>query len=188
MSDKEQQAVGDDQPVEREAEQNVDKIREILFGGQMRDYQRRFEEMEASLTAASERLRQDFGGRLDSLETFVRREIELLSERLAGERRERGDEREQLNADLAESRRRAEDALNRLDEQSANEARSIRAALQEKSAELAQLIQQSRDDFNAVLTRHANSLEDRKVSREDLAGMLSELALRLNRELDLPSD
>ncbi len=187
MSDREEHEIGDHQ-ADAGTEQNVDKIREILFGGQMRDYQRRFEELETSLNAASDRLRQDFSTRLDSLENFMRREIELLGDRLVSERRERAEERDQLDTDIAETRRRLEDSLNRLDEQSANEARSIRAALQEKSAELAQLIQHSRDDFNAVLARQANSLEDRKISREDLAAMLSEMVLRLNRELDLPSD
>lgn len=176
------------QAANTESEHNVDKIREIIFGGQMRDYQRRFDEMEAALSGATERLRQDFAARMDSLESFVQREMELLGERLLGERRERAEEREQLNTDLAETRRRLEESLNRFDEQYANEARSIRGALQEKSAELATLIQNSRDDFNAMLTRQANSLEDRKISREDLAAMLSEVAMRLNRELDLPSD
>ena len=31
-------------PADAGAERNVDQIRDILFGGQMRDYERRFEE------------------------------------------------------------------------------------------------------------------------------------------------
>lgn len=188
MSDKERQAIDDGAPVSEDAEQNVDKIREILFGGQMRDYQRRFDALESTMTTAAERLRQDFSGRIDGLESFVRRELELLGERLSGERRERTEEREKLGADIADNRRRLEESINRLDEQTAHEARSLRAALQEKSAELAELLQHNRDDFNSMLARQANSLEDRKVSREDLASLLSEVALRLNRDLDLPSD
>lgn len=188
MSDKEKHLVGAGNPVTEDAEQNVDKIREILFGGQMRDYQRRFDDLENTLASATERLRHDMVNRLDGLEGFVRRELELLSERIAGEKRERAAEREKVLSDLGDSRRRVDEAINRLDEQTAQEARALRAALQEKSAELAELIQHSRDDFNSTLTRQANSLEDRKVGREDLAALLSEVALRLNRELDLPSD
>lgn len=188
MNDKEQQAIDGGAPVGEDAEQNVDKIREILFGGQMRDYQRRFDDLESTLSAASDHLRQDFASRIDGLETFVRRELELLGERLATERRERADEREQLGADIADTRRRFEESLTRLDEQTAHEARNLRALLQEKSAELAELIRHNRDDVNSMLARQANSLEDRKVGREDLAALLSELALRLNRDLDLPSD
>ncbi len=185
MSDKEQQhalsgAHADD------PEQNVGKIREILFGGQMRDYQRRFDQLESNINAASEHLRTDLSNRIESLEAFVRRELELLGERLVNERRERAEEREDATAEMQELKRRFEESLSRLDEQTATEARAIRGALQEKSLELIQVIQQSRDEFNSMLTRQANQLEDRKVGREDLAALLSEVALRLNRELDLP--
>ena len=188
MSDKDQHAIGGGQSVSDDADQNVDKIREILFGGQMRDYQRRFDALEAGVASATDRLRSDLSNRIESLESFVRRELELLGERLASERRERGEEREKIASDLTDARTRVEQAIDRLDEQTAQEARALRASLQEKAGELAELIQHSRDDFNAMLTRQANSLEDRKVGREDLAALLSEVALRLNRELDLPSD
>lgn len=188
MSDREQQhALGGAQNVD-DPEQNVDKIREILFGGQMRDYQRRFDTLETNISAASDNLRNDLSNRIESLEAFVRRELELLSERLINDRRDRAQEREDASAELQETRRRFEETISRLDEQTAQEARGIRTALEQKSKELAGVIQQSREEFNAMLSRQANQLEDRKVGREDLAELLSELALRLNRELDLPSD
>lgn len=187
MSDKDRQSYPGSQEVD-DSEQNVDKIREILFGGQMRDYQNRFDTLEATITAANDNLRSDLSNRIESLEGFVRREMELLGERLINERRERSQERENSTAELIETRRLLEDSLSRLDEQTALEARDIRSALQDKSRELVQVIQQSRDEFNAMLSRQANQLEDRKVGREDLAALLSEVALRLNRELDLPSD
>ncbi|MDH3588616.1 MAG: hypothetical protein OEQ74_04360 [Gammaproteobacteria bacterium] len=187
MSDKEQHAVSGGQNVD-DPDQNVDKIREILFGGQMRDYQHRFDDLEANISATSENLRNDLSNRIENLETFVRRELELLGERLVNDRRERAEQREDNVAEMQEVRRRFDESLVRLDEQTANETRAIRGALQEKSLELVQVIQQSRDEFNSMLSRQANQLEDRKVSREDLAALLSEVALRLNRELDLPSD
>ena len=187
MSEKEQKAMAGVQGAD-ESDQNVDKIREILFGGQMRDYQRRFDALESNITAANDHLRNDLSNRIESLEAFVRREMELLSERLVNERRERSDERESSAAETQEIRRRFEDSLSRLDEQTAQEARAIRGVLQAKSLELINVIQQSRDDFNSMLSRQTNQLADSKVSREDLAALLSEVALRLNRELDIPSD
>ena len=187
MSKKDHKALSATQGVD-DSEQNVDKIREILFGGQMRDYQRRFDTLESNISAANEHLRNDLSNRIESLEAFVRGEMELLGERLVNERRERSEEREAIDADSRETRRRLDDSLSRLDEQTTLETRAIRAALQEKSLELVQVIQQSRDDFNSMLSRQANQLEDRKVGREDLAALLSEVALRLNRELDLPSE
>ena len=39
-------------------EGNVDQIRDILFGGQMRDYERRFEELEERMKRETERNRR----------------------------------------------------------------------------------------------------------------------------------
>ncbi|MDH3645211.1 MAG: hypothetical protein OER80_00370 [Gammaproteobacteria bacterium] len=187
MSEKDEHAMSGTHGVD-ESEQNVDKIREILFGGQMRDYQHRFDALESTISTANEHLRNDLSNRIESLEGFVRREMELLGERLMNERRERSEERDTSAAENQEIRRRLEDSLSRLDEQTAQEARAIRGALQAKSLELINVIQQSRDDFNSMLSRQANQLEERKVGREDLAALLSEVAMRLNRELDIPSD
>ncbi|MGA9594256.1 MAG: hypothetical protein WBS18_14245, partial [Candidatus Acidiferrales bacterium] len=38
---------------------NVDKIRDILFGSQMRDYEKRFARLEESVTKALDTLRDD---------------------------------------------------------------------------------------------------------------------------------
>src|SRR5271155_4900151 len=53
---------------------NVDKIRDILFGSNMREYEKRFARLEERLTKSSDALREDLKKRFDSLETYVREE------------------------------------------------------------------------------------------------------------------
>src|SRR5215210_3122558 len=66
---------------------NIDKIRQILFGGQMRDYEKRFSRLEERLLKESADLRDETKKRFDALEAFVRSEFEALSERLVAEQR-----------------------------------------------------------------------------------------------------
>src|SRR6202161_713816 len=61
---------------------NVDKIRDILFGSQMRDYDKRFVRLEERLAKAADALRDDLKKRFDSLESFVQQEVESLHQRL----------------------------------------------------------------------------------------------------------
>src|SRR4051794_5479853 len=74
---------------EREAEEaevgNIDKIREIIFGGQMRDYSKRFATLETRVIKESVELREDTRKRFEVLEMFIKREFEALSERLQTE-------------------------------------------------------------------------------------------------------
>jgi len=66
---------------------NVDKIREILFGGQMRDYEQRFADLEARLTKNIEHISNAFEKRVERLNTFAKREIEKLAEQVKDERK-----------------------------------------------------------------------------------------------------
>jgi hypothetical protein len=60
---------------------NVDKIRDILFGSQMRDYEKRFVRLEDTVTKALDTLREDMTKRLDTLGSFIRQEVDSLSTR-----------------------------------------------------------------------------------------------------------
>src|SRR5271169_1644678 len=68
---------------------NVDKIRDILFGSNMREYEKRFARLEERLTKSSDALREDLKKRFDALESYVREEIESLGQRLKNEKAER---------------------------------------------------------------------------------------------------
>src|SRR5215813_12449769 len=60
--------------------QNVDKIRDILFGAQMRDYDKRFARLEDRLMKDAEALRDEMRKRLDALESYVKQEAEALGQ------------------------------------------------------------------------------------------------------------
>lgn len=168
------------------ADQNVDKIRDILFGGQMRDYARRFETMERRITAEAERLAGDIDKRLDNLEGFVRKELDMLSERLAQEKQERTKGRDVLQSGQEQLRQDTQAQFSEFDERVTAEMRTMRADLHDQNVDLTGLVQQSREAVEARLEAEAGDLQDTKVAREDLAGLFSEVALRLKRDFDLP--
>ena len=53
---------------------NIDKVRDILFGGQMRDYDRRFQKLEERLLQETSELKDDVRKRLAALEQFMKQE------------------------------------------------------------------------------------------------------------------
>src|SRR5277367_6618008 len=82
---------------------NVDKIRDILFGSQMRDYDKRFTRLEERLAKAADALRYDLKKRFDSLESFVQQEVESIHQRLKTEKTERGDSLKELTRETRDS-------------------------------------------------------------------------------------
>ena len=80
---------------------NVDRIRNIIFGPQMRLYERRFKRIEEELQRQCDDLRADLRQRVDALEGFIKSELESLVNRLKSEQTMRNNEAEDLRADIA---------------------------------------------------------------------------------------
>ena len=59
---------------------SIRKIRDILFGAQARDYERKFATLEEQLLKESADLRNDLKRRFDSLELYIKKEVEAITE------------------------------------------------------------------------------------------------------------
>src|SRR5580700_10279481 len=79
---------------------NVDKIRDILFGSQMRDYESRFARLEETLIKETLEIRETNKRRFEQLESYIRREFETVQSRLKAERDERTDSASQQSREL----------------------------------------------------------------------------------------
>ena len=165
---------------------NVDKIRDILFGGQMRDYEQRFVDLEKRLTQRIDRLGKDVDKRVERLNAFAKREVDKLTEQLKTERKDRIAVDKSGARDLKDFGQQVEAWFGEVEEQLDAESRELRSALHEQNEELSALIGETRDQLNAALASEAQELTDSKVAREDLAGLLTEVALRLKKDFRLP--
>lgn len=169
-----------------EVEGNVDQIREILFGGQMRDYDSRFADLEKQLSQRLDRMGAEFEKRLERLNTYAKREIDKLSERLKTERKDRVADVKNSARDLKDMTNQVEGWFGEVEDRLDTESKDLRNSLHEQSEELAALITETRDQLNAALVSETRNLADAKLAREDLAGLLSEVALRLTKDFKLP--
>ncbi|MBT8083612.1 MAG: hypothetical protein KJN72_00195 [Woeseia sp.] len=169
-----------------DADANVDKIRDILFGGQMRDYEKRFAALEKRLSDSIERTARDMEKRLDRLDSFTRKEFEKLSEQLKAERKERGAESKQSAAELAEYADQVEGWFAEVEEQLSEETKGLRATLDEQSAEASGQLREVQTALQKEIDREAGELANQKIAREDLAALLTEMALRLKKDFKLP--
>jgi hypothetical protein len=165
---------------------NVDRIRNILFGSQMRDYDGRFQRLEERLAKEATALRSDLQKRLDALEAFMKGEAESLANRLKTEQSERGHAVEKLARDLAETAKGLESKIGHLDEQAAKDIRDLRQQLLEQSKTLSAEIKDKHDQIKAGLDNEAQLIRGAMTGRESLAEMLTEVALRLKGEFRVP--
>ena len=165
---------------------NVDKIRDILFGNQMREYDSRFARLEETLLKESSDLKESVRKRIDTLESYFKKELESLAGRLRAER----DDRLALGKDLSGEIKNAAESLTRAIRETqdgvAQADRELRSHVLEQTKALMDEIQTNRDSVLGILERRVLELRNSKTDRAALAELLSEVAMRLNREFRIP--
>ena len=169
-----------------EVEGNVDKIRDILFGGQMRDFEQRLDAMEKRLTQAIERGARDLERRVERLDKYTRREVDKLTEQLKAERKDRVAEARQGANEFNTLVEQVEAWFAEVDEQLASESKDLRSTLNEQGEELTAQIREAHKQLLASLQKETSELADVTLAREDMAAVLTEVAMRLNKDLKRP--
>jgi len=164
----------------------VDRIRDILFGSQMRDYDGRFQRLEEHLAREATEVRADTQKRLEALERFIKGEVDSINSRAATEHGERCNATDKLGRDLAETARNLDTKINNLSEQTAKNLGELRELLLEQSKMLGAEIKEKHDQMKAGLEHEAAQIRGAMTGREALAEMLSEVALRLKNEFRVP--
>jgi len=175
------------EPDNREAA-NVDKIREILFGGQMRDYDRQFARIEEQLTRQAEVLRDETKKRLDALEEHFNREIESLKQRLKSERTDRTATMTALEGELRELRKGTADRCMRIEDALSESSGQLSARLLDLSKRLGEEIEEKHRALATLIDREVQTLQANKTDRKALADLLVEVSMRLREEFALPPD
>jgi hypothetical protein len=166
--------------------ENVDKIRDILFGSQMRDYDQRFTRLEERLLKEAAELRDDSRKRFDALEAYIKKEFEALGMRLAAEKTARTDDVQHLSEGLKDLARTAERRSATLEEQLNQGQSALREQILEQSKALNDEIAAKHTDLHGRVDREVAGLRDEKTNRADLASMFNEVALRLTKDFKVP--
>ena len=141
--------------------ESLDKVRDILFGGQMRAVESRLQGLESRLLQAQESLRSEFTKQLDALDATVRKEVQSLSERLDTERATRTEQ------------------LKSLGETTSMADADLREAIMQQGQALSAEIARLSERLSADLARSVLELKVEKASLATLASLFSDLASRL---------
>jgi len=167
---------------------NVNKIRDILFGSQMRDYEQRFARVEERLAKATDNLREEMKKQVNSLESFTRQELESLSQRLKTEKGDRAHSLEEIAREFRENLKALETRLADGEEQVATTQSDIRSRVLEQAKTFSAELEKLQGEIASSLDQEVRTLRSEKIDRDALADLFSEFALRLRDQLSLPKE
>ncbi len=175
-----------DNPAVTAEPENIDKIRDILFGSKERQYDQKFSSLETAIQKEISDLRSETKKSMASQENYVKKELASLTDQLRTEQDERHEATESLVATIDSARKALERKLSQLSDKTVAGQRDLQEQLLQQSKNLLEEIHDKHEALSADLERATQELRVEKTDRIELANMLMEVALRLKEEFELP--
>ena len=161
----------------------VDKIRELLFGNQMQDYDRRFSVMEDRFLQKLRDLESESTRSLNNTEASIKKQIETIASQVRQEQELRAEADKELGRGLREQIQALEKRLGQASDQVATLERAFTERLGHESQTLRDEIRRRNEDAHATIERMFAELSNVKTDRNLLAGLFVEIARCLNQDV-----
>ncbi len=162
--------------------QNLNKVRDILFGADMRTIEERLTFLEQRLTDEASRIREDADQRFERLESALRQELAAVGDQLQAERSERTDEAAALAKQLKDAADALDHRIGSLDERLTTRGESLGKQLRDESHTLAEQLRQTSEQMTARIDRELSEIRTSKPNTAVLAALFADLTERLRDE------
>jgi hypothetical protein len=159
---------------------SLDRVRDILFGAQIREQDHRRQEFEGALEKQLATLGEDSRKRLDALEGFVKRQIASVLEILKTESQQRAEALQAIAQQLKQTAAGIDKRISAVDEQHNLAERALRTELTDQSTALRDEIANLNQSFTALVEKTRTDLQHAKADRAALATLYNEMATRLS--------
>lgn len=166
------------------------RFRELLLGQDLREVERRLRALEAQQAESLERLRVEQQAHFEEVESLMRGELARLSRAQRRDREERSASVQQLSERLEALAKQLMQALNKGLESAkgelSSETRARESALLAQASALESALDARLQSLETELEQEREHLRQVKADRDELSRLFSEVAQRLNRQLELP--
>ena len=164
--------------------ESLDKVRDILFGGQMRAVDGRLQTLEERLLNEQAQMFAARDSHVANLEANLRRELQSLADQLSAERAKRGEELKVLGTELRDALRSLEKRHVRLEEMGGAADAELRDSILEQSRVVSAQLERLSNRLATDLNREVAGLRHDKADIASLVGVFSDMAHRLGSALD----
>ena len=160
-------------------EGNLEKVRDILFGTQSREFEERCNLLEKRLLQESTDLKEQLTRSLDDIKTYVNQEVSRLTSQIQQEQAGRSHSLEDVGQVIKTLGSQLESRLSGLHDQTATQHKILEGQLTQQKADLTEHQQQALADMQSRFQDAVKELKADKTDRAVLAEMLMDVALRL---------
>jgi hypothetical protein len=160
----------------------VDKIRDLLFGNQMQDYDRRFSKLEERFLQRFKETESETARNLSAHESHAKKQVESLASQLREEKDLRADADKEIERTLREHNQALEKRLRTMSDQLSQLERDAADRLSQEAQALREEIKRRNEDTQHMIEKMFAELSNVKTDRNLLAGLFVEVAKCLSQD------
>ena len=162
---------------------SVDKIRDLLFGNQMQDYDRRFANLEERFLERFKEIESESSRNLGAFESNAKKQVDSLATQLRDEKDQRAEADKEIERLLREQNQALEKRIRALSDQLNQFDRDTSDRLTREVQALREDIKQKSTDIRHTLEKMFAELSNVKTDRTLLASLFVEVAKCLNQDV-----
>ncbi|TPK67513.1 hypothetical protein FKO01_19135 [Mesorhizobium sp. B2-3-3] len=160
----------------------VDKIRDLLFGNQMQDYDRRFSKLEERFLQRFKDVESEAKRNLEMYESNAKKQVDSLAGQLRNEKDARADADKEIDRNLREQNQALEKQVRSLSDQLSELEREVSDRINRSDHSLREEIKQKNESVQMLMEKFFSDLSNVKTDRNLLAGLFIEVAKCLNQD------
>jgi hypothetical protein len=158
--------------------ENISKIRDILFGNNMSEYEKRFELLESKLAESVAENKAETDKRISALEIYLKQELKQLNEKLVEEEESRIKSDKKIIAEFESF----EESFKKYKQATSDNFSEVNQQIMELSNSTNDQLTSLRKALLERLELASSQLQTNKVERSSLAMMLTDLAYKIAGE------
>jgi len=163
----------------RERLGNIDQIRDIIFGPQLREYNSRLDSIESQISLLEKDISESIAQTQTACLTELRAAVDSLDTKIKSFNLTTQNDTAEIRQTIDHLNKKFSGNIEALDQTVAQQTTSLRSDLSDTRERLQEDIRSLKSQIFEQLEMRFSALKDTKVSQDDLAEILFELGLRI---------
>ncbi len=158
---------------------NVDQIRDLIFGSQLKEFDERFETLNRTLHTVEEKMLQTFKESHTKLQRETERSLEALEQKIDNLATATQKERNKLKELIGTTDETLQTQLTNQKNEFLTKLKIMKENIEDENEKMNRNLSQMRSQIEAALNKGLSDLGEEKLSRDAMAGMLLEVAMKI---------
>jgi DNA anti-recombination protein RmuC len=158
---------------------NVDQIRDLIFGNQIKDFEAQFNKLNDTLKALEADMTKSFTASHEKLQKETERSLELLEKKIDNLSTTTHKERTKLKELIDTTDESLQEQMANQKDEFLTKLKIMKENVADDNKKMADNMKAMQHEIQTTLEKNLNTLSDDKLSRDSMAQMLLDVAMKI---------